>query len=140
MALQNRVDPFGALRSTQERGAWMGNRGVLHDASKRVVAAWRLQRWITCVLCWKGRRREVFAPNRWSELFFLDEATALSAGHRPCAEFGRSLLAREAPSAGFARSSCLTERAGLGMIRLSLRGYFGVGVGVGVVLRRSSLP
>ncbi len=67
----------------------MGNRGVLHDASQRVVAQWRLQRWITCVLSWKGRRREVFAPNRWSELFFLDEATALAAGHRPCAECRR---------------------------------------------------
>ena len=58
----------------------MGNRGVLHDGSKRVVASWRLQRWITCVLEWKGRRREVFAPNRYSELFFLDEATSLAAG------------------------------------------------------------
>jgi hypothetical protein len=90
MALQNRVDPYGALRSTGERGAWIGNRGVLHDASKRVVAQWRLRRWITCVLSWKGRRREVFAPNRWSELFFLDEATALAAGHRPCAECRRA--------------------------------------------------
>ena len=89
MALQNRVDPYGALRATEERGAWMGNRGVLHDASQRVVADWRLQRWITCVLCWKDRRREVFAPNRYSELFFLDEATSLSAGHRPCAECRR---------------------------------------------------
>jgi hypothetical protein len=88
--LQNRVDPHGALHATAERGAWVGNRGVLHDASKRVVAAWRLQRWITCVLSWKGRRREVFAPRRWSELFFLDEATSLSAGHRPCAECRRS--------------------------------------------------
>ncbi len=90
MALQNRVDPYGALRATEERGAWMGNRGVLHDASKRVVAPWRLRRWITCVLSWKDRRREVFSPNRYSELFFLDEATSLSAGHRPCAECRRS--------------------------------------------------
>ena len=89
MALQNRVDPHGALRATEARGAWMGNRGVLHDGSRRVVAAWRLTRWITCVLCWKDRRRAVFAPNRYSELFFLDEATSLSAGHRPCAECRR---------------------------------------------------
>jgi hypothetical protein len=86
MPLQNRVDPYGALHATEARGAWTGNRGVLHDASKRIVAAWRLPRWITCVLSFKGRRREVFAPNRYSELFFLDEATALAAGHRPCAE------------------------------------------------------
>jgi hypothetical protein len=67
----------------------MGNRGVLHDGSKRVVAPWRLPRWITCVLSFKGRQREVFTPNRYSELFFLDEATSLSAGHRPCAECRR---------------------------------------------------
>ena len=67
----------------------MGNRGVLHDASKRVVAAWRLRRWITCVLSFKDRRREVFTPKRYSELFFLDEATSLAAGHRPCAECRR---------------------------------------------------
>ncbi len=90
MALQNRVDPYGELCATEARGAWMGNRGVLHDASKRVVAAWRLPRWISCVLAFKGRRREVFSPNRYSELFFLDEATSLSAGHRPCAECRRA--------------------------------------------------
>jgi hypothetical protein len=87
--LQNRVDPYGALHATDARGAWMGNRGVLHDASRRVVAAWRLRRWITCVLSFKDRRREVFAPKRYSELFFLDEATSLAAGHRPCAECRR---------------------------------------------------
>ncbi|MET0620324.1 MAG: hypothetical protein ABW056_08585, partial [Thermoanaerobaculia bacterium] len=90
MPLQNRVDPDGALRATRSRGAWMGNRGVLHDASRQVVAAWRLRRWITCVLSFKDRRREVFAPNRYSALFFLDEATSLTAGHRPCAECRRS--------------------------------------------------
>jgi len=90
MPLQNRVDPYGALHATPARGAWMGNRGVLHDASKRVVADWRLRRWITCVLRFKDRHREVFAPKRYSELFFLDEATSLAAGHRPCAECRRS--------------------------------------------------
>jgi hypothetical protein len=87
--LQNRVDPYGALHATDARGAWMGNRGVLHDASRRVVASWRLRRWITCVLSFKDRRREIFAPRRYSELFFLDEATSLAAGHRPCAECRR---------------------------------------------------
>jgi hypothetical protein len=90
MPLQNRVDPYGALHATEARGAWTGNRGVLHDSSKRVVAEWRLTRWITCLLEFKGRRREVFAPNRYSELFFLDEATSLAAGHRPCAECRRA--------------------------------------------------
>lgn len=90
MALQNRVDPYGALHATDARGAWMGNRGVLHDGEKRIVTPWRLRRWITCVLSCKDRRREVFSPNRYTELFFLDEATSLAAGHRPCAECRRA--------------------------------------------------
>jgi hypothetical protein len=89
MPLQNRVDPWGRLQAVGALGAWMGNRGVLHDRGKRVVAAWRLRRWITCVLEFRGRWRQVFAPNRYTELFFLDEATALAAGHRPCAECRR---------------------------------------------------
>jgi len=68
----------------------MGNRGVLHDAQKRIVAEHRLERWITCVLTFRGRHREVFTPGRYTELFFLDEATSLAAGHRPCAECRRS--------------------------------------------------
>ena len=67
----------------------MGNRGRLHDAEKRIVRPWQVRRWITCHLRFKDRKREVFAPNRYSELFFLDEATALAAGHRPCAECRR---------------------------------------------------
>ena len=90
MPLQNRVDPYGRLHAVADRGSLMGNRGVLHDASRRVVAAWRTRRWIACALSFRGRHREVFAPRRYSELFFLDEATALAAGHRPCAECRRS--------------------------------------------------
>ena len=89
MPFQNRVDPYGRLQAVEARGALMGNRGILHNAGKQIVAAWRLRRWITCVLDFKGRRREVFAPRRYSELFFLDEATSLAAGHRPCAECRR---------------------------------------------------
>ena len=89
MPLQNRVDPYGRLHAVAARGSFMGNRGILHDEEKRVVASWRLRRWITCVLEFRGRRREVFAPHRYSELFFLDEATSLAAGHRPCAECRR---------------------------------------------------
>ena len=83
--LQNRVDPQGRLNAVPERGAWMGNRGILHNDAGEVVAPWRHKAWVTCVLEYKGRRRQVFSPRRYSELFFLDEATALSAGHRPCA-------------------------------------------------------
>jgi hypothetical protein len=86
---QNRVDPYGRLHAVPDRGAWMGNRGVLIDARRRVVASWRLRRWITCVLRFRDRHREVFTPGRYTELFFLDEATSLAAGHRPCAECRR---------------------------------------------------
>src|SRR5580765_2402992 len=89
MPLQNRVDPYGRLHAVVERGVWMGNRGILHDERGRIVAPWRLKRWITCVLSFRGRQRNVFAPHRYSELFFLDEATSFSAGHRPCAECRR---------------------------------------------------
>jgi hypothetical protein len=65
----------------------MGNRGVLHDDRKRLGRArWRHKHWIVCMLEFKGRRRRVMEPRRYTELFFLDEAVALAAGHRPCAE------------------------------------------------------
>ena len=89
MPYQNRVDPFGQLHAVKARGAWMGNRGILHDEAGQIVAQWRLKRWITCVLNFKDRHRQVFTPHRYSELFFLDEATAFAAGHRPCAECRR---------------------------------------------------
>ena len=89
MPLQNRVDPWGRLHSVEARGAWMGNRGVLHDESRKVVAQWRSKAWILCRLQFKDRHRNVFTPGRYSELFFLDEATAYAAGHRPCAECNR---------------------------------------------------
>jgi hypothetical protein len=87
--LQNRVDPTGQIIFTPERGAWMGNRGVIHDAKKNIIRPYRLKTWITCVLQFKGRHREVMATGRYTELFFMDEATAFSAGHRPCAECRR---------------------------------------------------
>jgi hypothetical protein len=86
MPRQNRVTPFGDILVTPERGTFMGNRGVLHDAGGRIRRAWQVKRWIVCVLEFRGRRRQVMAPSRYTELFFLDEATALAAGHRPCAE------------------------------------------------------
>jgi hypothetical protein len=67
----------------------MGNRGCLHDAAQRIVRPFALPRWIICVLQFKGRRRALMTPGRYTELFFLDEATALAAGHRPCAECQR---------------------------------------------------
>lgn len=87
--LQNRVDPWGNIIATPARGAWMGNRGVLHDKHKAIRRSFKLKAWIICVLQFKGRHRMVMSPNRWTELFFLDEATAFSAGHRPCFECRR---------------------------------------------------
>jgi hypothetical protein len=86
MPRQNRVTAFGELIATPERGRFMGNRGVLHDAAGHIQRAWALRRWIVCVLEFRGRQRRVMTPGRYTELFFLDEATALAAGHRPCAE------------------------------------------------------
>jgi hypothetical protein len=84
--LTNRVLPTGEIVALPDRGAFMGNRGILHDADKRIVRPFRLKAWIICRTAFNGRRRELMAPNRYTELFFLDEATALAAGHRPCGE------------------------------------------------------
>ena len=67
----------------------MGNRGAIHDKNRRIVRSHSVIRWITCALQFKGRRREVMSPGKYTELFFLDEATAFAAGHRPCAECRR---------------------------------------------------
>jgi hypothetical protein len=83
---QNRVTPFGEIVATPERGTLLGNRGVLHDAEGHIKRAWQFKRWLVCVLEFRGRMRQVTTPGRYTELFFLDEATALAAGHRPCAE------------------------------------------------------
>jgi hypothetical protein len=68
------------------RGTLTGNRGILIDARRQLVRDSQVKRWIACRLEFRGRRRQVMTPGRWTELFFLDEATALAAGHRPCAE------------------------------------------------------
>lgn len=86
MPRQNRVTPFGEIVALAERGTFLGNRGVLHDAQGHIERAWQVKRWLVCVLEFRGRKRTVMTPNRYTELFFLDEATALAAGHRPCAE------------------------------------------------------
>ena len=87
--LQNRVDPFGDIIKTEARGAWMGNRGILHNENREVLRPFKLKAWLTCKLEFNGRKRQVMAPNRYTELFFMDEATSFSAGHRPCFECRR---------------------------------------------------
>ena len=92
MPLQNRVDPFGEIHAVADRGTMFGNRGgCMHTPEQKLRGRpWVSRRWITCVLEFRGRHREVMSPNRYTELFFLDEATAFAAGHRPCMECRRS--------------------------------------------------
>jgi hypothetical protein len=95
--LQNRVTPFGEIVATPERGTMLGNRGILHDEHKRIVRTSQVRRWICCVLVRKGIHRTIMKPRSYTELFFLDEATAFAAGHRPCFECRRaSALAYQA--------------------------------------------
>lgn len=92
MPLQNRVSPFGDLVATSERGMFIGNRGIIHDPATRTLTGrrWTTKAWIVCACEFKGRQRDVWGRRSWTELFFLDEATALAAGHRPCFECRRA--------------------------------------------------
>jgi hypothetical protein len=88
--LQNRVTPLSELVADSARGLVYGNRGCLHDADGRIRRRYNGKRWIACRLQFRGRHRVALQqPGRYTELFFLDEATAFAAGHRPCAECRR---------------------------------------------------
>lgn len=86
MPLQNRVTPFGEVVAIDQRGLFTGNRGIIHDPATRTLLKkrWATKTWLVCTCDYKGVRRQVMAGRAWTELFFLDEATALAAGHRPC--------------------------------------------------------
>jgi hypothetical protein len=86
MPLQNRVTPLGDIIATAHRGLFTGNRGIIHDPGTKTLLKkrWSTPAWITCLLEFRGWRRPVMARRSWTELFFLDEATAFAAGHRPC--------------------------------------------------------
>ena len=86
MPRQNRVTPHGELLAVPDRGMFWGNRGPLLDREGRLARYSRGQAWAICVLSFKGRRRQQWRPGRLTELYFLDEATGLAAGHRPCGE------------------------------------------------------
>jgi hypothetical protein len=114
--LQNRVDPFGNIIKTSARGCWMGNRGVLHNDRPELLRPFKLKTWITCKLEFKSRKRQVMAPNRYTELFFMDEATAFAAGHRPCFECRRqdyqlfkSFCLKGNPEYGFDEKTSITK-------------------------------
>ncbi len=86
MPLQNRVTPTGDIIATPHRGMFTGNRGIIHDPATKTLLTrrWASRAWLTCVCEFRGRRRDVMSGRSWTELFFLDEATAFAAGHRPC--------------------------------------------------------
>ncbi|MCE5972430.1 hypothetical protein LZA78_02860 [Sinirhodobacter sp. WL0062] len=85
MPLKNRVNPFGHIVASAARGSLMGNRGILHDEHGNIHKTHAHQNWVACALAFNGNKRTLMAPHSYTELFFLDEATALAAGHRPCA-------------------------------------------------------
>jgi hypothetical protein len=86
MPLQNRVTPFGDIVAIPQRGMFTGNRGIIHDPVSRTLLKkrWATKAWLVCRCAFKERRRAVMGGRSWTELFFLDEAVALAAGHRPC--------------------------------------------------------
>jgi hypothetical protein len=112
MPLQNRVTPMGDVVAARERGCFTGNRGIIHDAQTRTLQnrRWASRTWLICVLQWRDIRRTVMGTGSWTELFFLDEATGLAAGHRPCFLCRRA--AALAFQAGFpAGGQAITPRA-----------------------------
>ena len=89
MPERNRVTPLGEIVAIPLRGAWTGNRGILHQGHQ-IVRAHASNLWITCALEFRGRFREQWLPHRWTHLYFHDEAVSFAAGHRPCAECRRA--------------------------------------------------
>lgn len=108
MPLPNRVDPFGGIAAVPERGLFLGNRGGRFHGDDRTIGPrpWASRQWICCVLAFKGRRRAPLMGRGYTELFFLDEVTALAAGHRPCFECRRADASRFA--AAWARAKGLS--------------------------------
>lgn len=116
--LQNRVDPWGRLHAVRARGTLMGNRGILHDADLRIVKRWTTQAWVACSLDETFQKRSPFSPGTYSELFFLDEATAYAAGHRPCRTCQRAR--HDAFNAAWTAANAPAVRAA-GLERLPIR-------------------
>jgi hypothetical protein len=110
MPLQNRVTPLGDLIETSARGLVFGNRGRLHDDRRQIRRRYDGKRWIACRLEFRGRHREPMPPGRYTGLFFLDDATALAAGHRPCAECRRADYVRFRDLVGESGADAIDER------------------------------
>jgi hypothetical protein len=110
MPLQNRVTPLGELVAVPEHGLVYGNRGCLHDGHRQIRRRWQVKRWIACRLEFRGRHRgDPMPPGRYTGLFFLDEATAFAAGHRPCAECRREDYTRFRTILGIERADAIDE-------------------------------
>jgi hypothetical protein len=111
MPLRNRVTPFGELIADPARGLVYGNRGCLHDAAGRIRRHHNGRRWIACRLRFKDwHRSPLLQPGRFTELFFLDEATAFAAGHRPCALCRREDYVRFLTLTGAAGADAIDAR------------------------------
>ena len=133
MPLQNRVDPFGDIEAVEWRGMFTGNRGVIHDPDTKTLLGrrWTTKAWIICSCEYKGRRREPMGRNArsgnagWTELFFLDEVTALAAGHRPCfdcrREAAKDFVRRYGEAFGVAKPRVPEIDARLHVERLAFR-------------------
>ena len=116
--LQNRVDPSGKLHAVSDRGLLMGNRGILHNSDNQIIRPWAHKSWVACLLSYKNiKRPRPFSIGNYSELFFLDEATAFSAGHRPCSycQRERSKLFK---AAWLDANVPFTEKSSFGMPKL----------------------
>ena len=114
MTNQNRVDPFGTLHAVAARGQLMGNRGILHDDTQQIVRMYAHQNWVTCALSFKGRHRKIMQPGHYTELFFLDEATAFATPEtKSSPTSGGAFTANPRPAAHFRRRStgCCTRIA-----------------------------
>jgi len=100
---RNRVTPYGEIVATPLRGSWLGNRGCIHRGHD-IVRGWASKLWITCALEYKGWVAPKWVPNRWTALFFYDEALAFAAGHRPCALCRRADYNRYRAAVGIDRA------------------------------------
>ena len=112
MPRRNRVDPWGDLAAVPDRGLLTGNRGCLVDDHERVVRHHVGARWISCTLRYRDHRSPLAAPRRWTPLFFLDEAVALAAGHRPCARCRPEAYRQYRDAVGAGVAAPLPLRAG----------------------------
>lgn len=121
--LQNRVDPFSRVHAVQARGLFTGNRGIIHDPITKTLKhqRWATEGWVICTLHplpGREKRRDLMQPSRWTELFFLDEAVGLAAGHRPCYSCRKEAARAFRNALGMDRVSAVNA-----LINVEMKGY-----------------